>query len=218
MVLAPRVTPCPRGHRRGDPMAGEQRPGQATSLSLLQRARANDQHAWARLTALYRPLVLFWCRQARCPNTEAEDVAQEVFAAVAVGLSAFRRDRPGDTFRGWLRGIARNQVLLYFRRNQGRPQPEGGSDALERLQEVGDPLPDDPEGEAGEVNQLYRRAVEQVRGEFEERTWQMFWRAAVEGRSPSVLAEELGVTAAAVRQAKSRVLRRLKQEMGELLD
>jgi RNA polymerase sigma-70 factor, ECF subfamily len=199
-------------------MTGEGRPGQLTSLSLLQRARANDQHAWARLTALYRPLVLFWCRQARCPDAEAEDVAQEVFAAVAVGLPAFRRDRPGDTFRGWLRGIARNQVLLYFRRNQGRPRPEGGSEAFERLQEVADPLPHDSEGEAGEVNQLYRRAVDQVRGEFEERTWQMFWRAAVEGRPPYVLAEELGVTAAAVRQAKSRVLRRLKQEMGELLD
>jgi RNA polymerase sigma-70 factor (ECF subfamily) len=199
-------------------MAGEQRPEQATSLSLLQRARANDQQAWARLTALYRPLVLFWCRRAGCPNTEADDVVQEVFAAVAAGLPAFRRDRPGDTFRGWLRGIARNQVRLYFRRNQRRPRPDRGSHALERLKQVADPLPDDPEEEAGEVSQLYRRAVEQVRGEFEERTWQMFWRAAVDGRSPSVLAEELGVTAAAVRQAKARVLRRLKQEMGELLD
>ena len=53
-------------------IVGEQRPGQATSLSLLQRARANDQQAWARLTALYRPLVLFWCRQARCPDATRE--------------------------------------------------------------------------------------------------------------------------------------------------
>ena len=57
-----------------------------------------------------------------------------------------------------------------------------------------------------------------MRGEFEERTWQMFWRVVIEGHSPVALAEELGVTPAAVRQAKSRVLRRLKEEMGELLD
>jgi RNA polymerase sigma-70 factor (ECF subfamily) len=189
-----------------------------TPLSLLERARANDQDAWGRLAALYRPLVRFWCRQARCPAAEVEDVAQEIFAAVAAGLPGFRRDRPGDTFRGWLRGIARNQVLLYFRRNQGQPRPEGGSDALRRLQDVAEPLPEAGEGEAEEVSQLYRRAVEQVRGEFEERTWQMFWRTVVDGRSPPALAEELGVTAAAVRQAKSRVLRRLKQEMGELLE
>src|SRR5262245_10469449 len=199
-------------------MAQEKRRAQATPLSLLQRARANDQQAWARLTALYRPLVQFWCRQAHCPAGEVEDVSQEVFAAAAAGLPAFRRDRPGDTFRGWLRGITRNQVLLHFRRNQGRAEAEGGSDACARLQAVVDPLPDAGDDEAQEVSQLYRRAVGQVRGEFEERTWQMFWRTVIEGRAPAALAEELGVTAAAVRQAKSRVLRRLKQEMGELLE
>src|SRR5262245_9815978 len=117
-------------------MSDAQERGQLTSLSLLERARTNDQEAWTRLAALYRPLVLFWCRQAHCPAAEIEDVAQEVFAGVAKGLSGFRRDRPGDSFRGWLRGITRNQVLLYFRRNQGRHPPEGGSDALERVQEL----------------------------------------------------------------------------------
>src|SRR5262249_10232281 len=102
-------------------------------------------------------------------------------------------------------------------RNQGRPQADGGSDALGRLQDVADPLAGSMEDEAQEVSQLYRQAVEQVRDEFEERTWQMFWRTVIEGRSPTALAKELGVTPAAVPQAKSRVLRRLKQEMGELL-
>jgi RNA polymerase sigma-70 factor (ECF subfamily) len=199
-------------------MSDEKHPGQVTSLSLLWRARANDQQAWHRLTTLYRPLVLFWCRQAHCPDAEVEDVIQEVFAAVAAGLGGFRHDRPGDSFRAWLRGISRNQVLLYFRRNQGRPQPEGGSDALGRLQELADPMPDSAEEEAREVSQWYRRAVEQVRGEFEDRTWHMFWRAVIDGRPTAAVAEELQVTAAAVRQAKSRVLRRLKEEIGELLE
>jgi RNA polymerase sigma-70 factor (ECF subfamily) len=198
-------------------MTDEKQRGQLTPLSLLERARANDQQAWNRLTALYRPLVRFWCRQAHCPAAEVEDVAQEVFAAVAAGLGSFHNDRAGDTFRGWLRGITRNQVLLYFRRNQGRPQAEGGSDALGRLQDVADPLAGSGEDEAQEVSQLYRHAVEQVRDEFEERTWEMFWRTVIDGVSPAALAEELSLTQAAVRQAKSRVLRRLKQEMGELL-
>src|SRR5262249_7862489 len=137
---------------------------------------------------------------------------------VAKGLSGFRRDRPGDSFRGWLRGITRNQVLLYFRRNQGRHPPEGGSDALERLHELPDPLPDSVEEEAQEISHLYRRVVEQVRDEFEEHTWHMFWRTVIEGRAATAVAEERGVSPAAVRQAKSRVLRRLRQEMGELLE
>jgi RNA polymerase sigma-70 factor (ECF subfamily) len=193
------------------------RPGQETPLSLLERVRANDPEAWQRLVRLYQPLVRFWCRRGGLDGPDAEDVAQEVFSGAAGGLAGFRRDRPGDTFRGWLRGITRNQVLLHYRRNRGKARAEGGSGAWHHLQDVADPLVGVEADETDEVGQLYRRAVEQVRGEFEERTWQAFWRTVIEGRSPAALADELGMTPAAIRQAKSRVLRRLKQEMGELL-
>lgn len=199
-------------------MTDAKHPAQPTPLSLLERARSRDPHAWERLTTLYLPLVRYWCRQANCPASELDDLVQAVFAAVVTGLEGFRRDRPGDTFRGWLRGITRNQVFLLFRRSQGHPRQEGGSQAWERLQGFPDPQAGDTENEAEEIGQLYRRAVEQVRGEFEDRTWEMFWRTVIDGRSPSALAEELGVSPSAVRQAKSRVLRRLKQEMGELLE
>jgi RNA polymerase sigma-70 factor, ECF subfamily len=192
-------------------------PGDTTPLSLLERARHKDPKAWRQLVELYRPLVLFWCTRGGVSAADAEDVAQEVFAAAAAGLDRFRHDRPGDTFRGWLRAIARNQVLLHFRRGQGRPQAEGGSGAWLRLQNVADPLPG-PEEESHVVSELYRRAVEQVRSEFEERTWQAFWLTAIEGRSPAALAGEMGMTPAAIRQAKCRVLRRLKCEMGDLLE
>jgi RNA polymerase sigma-70 factor (ECF subfamily) len=148
---------------------------------------------------------------------DAEDVAQEVFAAAATGLARFHHDRAGDTFRGWLRAIARNQVLLHFRRRQGRPQAEGGSDAWLRLQNVADPLPG-PDEESQVVSALFRRAVEPVRAAFEGRTWQAFWLTAIEGRCPAALAGELGMTPAAIRQARCRVLRQLKKELGEVLD
>src|SRR3954465_3551938 len=134
-------------------MPDRSQPGQLTSLSLLARARANDQDAWARLTSLYRPLVAFWCRRARCPAEEVEDVTQEVFAAAAAGLATFRRDRPGDSFRGWLRGITRNQVLMYFRRNHRRTRPVGGSGAMGQIQALPDTLVDGAEDEVAEVSQ-----------------------------------------------------------------
>ena len=189
-----------------------------TPLSLLDRLRANDAAGWQRFVALYAPLVRFWCAHGGLHGPDAEDVAQEVFAAVAAGLSGFRRVGPGDTFRGWLRGIARNQVLMHYRRNQGRARAEGGSDAWAQLQEVADPLAEPVAGEEAEMSALYRRALEQVRCEFPEHVWQAFWLTAVEDRAPAALAAELHMTVNHIRQAKSRVLRRLREEIGELLD
>jgi RNA polymerase sigma-70 factor (ECF subfamily) len=192
--------------------------GQKTPLSLLERVRAHDPQAWRRLISLYQPLVLFWCQKAALRIDDAEDVAQEVFAAAAAGFDHFHHDRPGDTFRGWLRVITRNQILLHYRRNHGRPQGQGGSDAWQNLQEVADPLPGPGEDETAEMSKIYQRALELVRGEFEERTWQAFWAIVIEGRLPQTLTEELGMSIGTLRQAKLRVLRRLRQEIGDLLD
>ena len=68
-----------------------------------------------------------------------------------------------------------------------------------------------------DVAGVYHRAVRLVRDQFEERTWQAFWRVVIEDHSPTEVAADMGITANAVRQAKSRVLRRLKEEMGELI-
>ena len=191
------------------------RPQLVTSLSLLQRARGRDQEAWGRLFLLYQPFVVYWCGRRGVRREDIDDVAQEVFRAAAAGLDGFRRDRPGDTFRGWLRGITHNKVLMHFRALKGEPQAAGGSGARELLEAVVDSAEDDdPEEQLGG---LYHRALELVRGEFEERTWRMFWRAVVDGREPAAVAAEMGVSDAAVRQAKSRVLRRLKEEVGELI-
>jgi RNA polymerase sigma-70 factor (ECF subfamily) len=65
---------------------------------------------------------------------------------------------------------------------------------------------------------LCRRALECVRGEFEPRTWQAFWRAFVDGHAPADIAADLGLTVNAVYLAKSRILRRLREEFAALID
>jgi RNA polymerase sigma-70 factor, ECF subfamily len=61
--------------------------------------------------------------------------------------------------------------------------------------------------EQTEVSQLYHRALDQLRCDFEERTWQAFCRTVIDSRPPASLSQELGMTATAIRQAKARVLR-----------
>jgi RNA polymerase sigma-70 factor (ECF subfamily) len=190
-------------------------PEKSTSLSLLERVRGQDQEAWQRLIHLYGPLVARWCNHKCARPQDAEDVQQEVFQAVATSLHKFRLDRPGDTFRGWLRGITKNKLIDHHRRRHGQPDAQGGSDAQQGLLEIAQQ--DLPEDSAADLGALYCRALELVRGEFEDRTWNAFWRVTIDGHDPASVASDLGVTSAAVRKAKSRILHRLREEIGDLL-
>jgi RNA polymerase sigma-70 factor (ECF subfamily) len=191
----------------------------ATSLGLLERARSHDAAAWDRLVRLYSPLVERWCRQATLQDADAADVGQEVFLAVARGLDDFRRDPAGGTFRGWLRAITRHKIANHWRR--ARPgQAAGGSDAYEQFRQLpaaGHEDPSDP-ATAAEIDVLYRRALDLLATDFEETTWQAFWRVIVEGQRPADVAADLNVTPNAVYLAKGRVLGRLREEFRDLID
>jgi RNA polymerase sigma-70 factor (ECF subfamily) len=205
--------------------AGQSEPGRSstsTSRSLLERVQRDDPEAWDRLVALYAPLVLHWCRRWGLPRQEAADVFQEVFRAVAGHIRAFHKDRPGDTFRGWLRTIAHNKVNDHFRRLRHEPHGAGGSEAQARFLAVPAPVPDDDSSANGGSDEeaergLLRRALDLIRDEFEERTWVAFWRTTVDGQAPRDVAADLGMTPGAVRVAKCRVLHRLREELGDVL-
>ncbi len=192
----------------------------ATSLTLIDRVKVHDNDAWERLVTLYTPFLHFWCRRWGVSPEDADDILQEVFQAISSSLKDFRREHPDDSFRGWLRGIARHKALSLLRRRGCRGP--GGTDFYRRSLLIPDrsntPVPDDDEPEETRaVETLYQQALDLVREQFEERTWQAFWRATIDGQSPAIIAEDLGVTPAAVRQAKSRVLRRFKDILGEPL-
>src|SRR5262245_24685509 len=142
-----------------------------TSPSLLLRVQADDQAAWSRLVDLYAPLVYHWCRRAELGPEDAADVFQETFRSVAAHIHDFRRDRAGDSFRGWLRTIAQNKIRDHFRRLQNEPRAAGGTDAHVRLQAMPEPDLSDSDGsEENLVRQQLRQILETIRGEFEERT------------------------------------------------
>jgi RNA polymerase sigma-70 factor, ECF subfamily len=183
---------------------------------MLAGARARDAEAWERMIALYAPLVFHWCRQWGLPPEDTADVFQEVFQSVAAHIGGFRREKAGDTFRGWLRIITRNKVNDHYRRRQHEPGGVGGSEARVLLSQLPDAADDEVRSDEVAENALLHRALDQVRGEFEPRTWQAFWRTAVEGRATADVAAELTMSAGAVRVAKSRVLHRLRAELGDL--
>lgn len=191
---------------------------ESTSISLLERVKAQDSVAWDRLVDLYGPLVYYWITRSGITGEEKADLFQEVFQAVVRGIPKFEHSS-GGSFRGWLRVITTNKIRDHFRQRADQVRAAGGSDAQARFQEVSDPLAEpDEAGEAAQFTALLHRGLDLIRSEFSDRTWQAFWRTAVDGRTSTEAAEELGMTANSVRLAKARVLRRLRDELGGLLE
>jgi RNA polymerase sigma-70 factor (ECF subfamily) len=185
-----------------------------TSLSLLERVRANQPESWDRLVRLYSPLVFSWGRKLGLGPEDAADLVQSVWGAVAEHVGRF--EHQGGTFRGWLWTIARNKANDQFRKGAGTPRAAGGTEAQQVLQSVPEHEPADDSGV--EEHGLLHRALELIRPEFEERTWQAFWRLTVDGRPAADVGAELAMLPNAVHQARFRVLRRLREEMAELMD
>jgi RNA polymerase sigma-70 factor (ECF subfamily) len=185
---------------------------------LLQRALQQQPDAWDKLVNLYGPLVYRWCRRWGLQPKDAENVGQEVFVRVFQGLPRLRGDRPGDSFRAWLRQIVRNCCRDHARQQKRIAQPTGGNDALERMAEVKD---DDPElavADREDNSVLHQQAVQLIRREFSDRDWTIFQRLVINDESPAAIASDLNASANAVYLVKSRVLRRLREEFAELID
>lgn len=199
---------------------------EGTNSRLLSDARLDDPAAWQKLTFLYGPVVRFWITRAGIKSkADIADISQEVFVAVAKNLKQFERDKGRAKFRSWLKVITVSKMNDHFRRCGRQPQAVGGSTAAMQFAEL--PEPDrqsvdldtalsachDPETEQTVLTQ---RVLESLRSEFRENTWKAFWRTAVDGRTATETADELDVTSAAVRKAKSRVLRRLRQVLADI--
>lgn len=196
-----------------------------TSTSLILRIQAQDSAAWERFARLYGPLLYSWCRGSGLQPSDAEDVSQDAFRSVMAGIGSYERTGP---FRGWLWTVTHNKVRDHFRHRQRQAQGVGGSDFVQRLAEIPERPPDSESSVHVTGDPVLLRALEMIRAEFEESTWTAFWRMVVEGKTAAEIAADLGWAgpdkadvakgAKRVRQAKLRVMKRLREEFGDVLD
>lgn len=190
----------------------------ATRSSLIARACQRNPAAWRELVDLYGPLIAHWCRRSGTDAHSAADCVQDVFSSVAMSLETFCPQRSSGSFRAWLWTITRNKLRDHLRRTRRSPAAAGGSTAHGIMQQVVDHsgIPDDEPTGDRQLQELTARAMSQVQNEFESRTWQAFRRSVIDGISTDMVAEELQMTRAAVRQSRSRILRRLRQQLGDV--
>jgi RNA polymerase sigma-70 factor (ECF subfamily) len=191
-----------------------------TQPSLLLRIRdARDKRAWSQFVDIYAPLVYGFVRKRGLQDADAADLTQEVLRAVAASVARLDYDPQKGSFRGWLFKVTRNKMHNFLAARRRHNLGTGGTSAQDLLEAQ----PEKEEKAAESWDQEYEQrlfawAAEQLRGSFQDSTWQAFWRTAVEGRNAQVVSEELGISVGAVYIAKSRVLARLREQIRTLQD
>lgn len=189
-----------------------------TRPSLLVRLKdARDREAWERFVDLYAPLIFGFVRKRGLQEADAADLTQDVLRQVAASAKSLVYDPRRGSFRAWLFTVVRNRLTDHFRAAQRRELASGDSSQWQAVLDRFVTPDDSAEWDAEYERQLFHFAARLVRGDFSEVTWQAFWQTAVEGRDGKSVADELGLTTAAVYLAKGRVMTRLKEQIRMLV-
>jgi RNA polymerase sigma factor (sigma-70 family) len=182
-----------------------------TQPSLLVRLRNDrDEQAWTQFVDLYAPLLYDYARRHGLQDADAADLMQIVLRVIVSAIRRLDYDPQRGSFRGWLFTIVRSQLFNFRRRKHEFCRGTGDSSTQRLLEEQPAPQEEASAWDAEYEQRLFAWAVQQVRPQVRETTWQAFWQTSVEGKSGKEVAAALGLSVAAVHLAKSRVMVRLR--------
>ena len=192
-----------------------------TSVSLLNQLRSpSNGSAWSRFVELYTPLVFHWVGQLGLQGSDRADDVQDVFLVLLGKVSSFQYD-PQRSFRAWLRTITLNKTRDFLRRAQRQPLQLAEDQVESQITRQIDQAEQDETHLLTETEYnrfLSQAALRLMRTQFSEQTWRACWEHVAEGRTAKEVAAELGMSENAVYLARGRVLRRLRDELHELID
>lgn len=185
-----------------------------TSLSLLHQVRStDDQAAWSRFFDLYVPFISHWGRRAGLSEADAADLSQDVLILLLAELPRFEYSPDRGRFRGWLRTVTVNRC-----RDRQRLKAIPTVNVDSQISQFEDSKAGNQFWEIEYRQHLVSRALQLMKSDFETRVWQAAWKQIVDERPATEVAAELGISQASAWQARSRVLRRLREELQDLLD
>lgn len=191
-----------------------------TPVSLLFRLKSAKPDAieWTRFEDLYRPLIAAWLARVPGLGDEVSDVSQEVFSVLIRELPHFDRRREGS-FRAWLRKVTINRTRAFLKKRHQQPHggvPDAADGFLDQLEDQHSDLSSKWNSEHDQ--QVFQKLLASIETEFTPTTLVAFQRCAIGGQSAVTVAAELGISENAVFLAKSRVLKRLRDEAAGLID
>lgn len=185
-----------------------------TRASLLVQLRDGTNHrAWQEFMNLYGPVIYGFARKRGLQDADAADLMQDVLRSVSTAIHRLEYDKSQGTFRGWLYTVTRNRIFSFLAARKNRPQAAGDTSTHQILESHAATDDGAEDWEVDYQRRLADLAMKRIQREFQETTWQAFWKTAVEGASAAEASDQTGLSPGAVYVAKSRVLARLKAEV-----
>lgn len=180
-----------------------------THASLLLRlGPGGDSAAWQEFFDRYVDLLRGFARRRGLQSSDADDVVQDVMLAIKKQIGEFRYDPGRGRFRGFLKTLALRAIWP-------RLYPPNAADPSTALPDLERDSAFDSEWEEEWRQYHLKTAMQRVRHEFNASDVRAFELYAGEGRDAESTGRSLGLSIDQVYQAKSRIVRRLKQLIAE---
>lgn len=147
----------------------------------------------------YLPRLEVFFRARLADRDLRQELTQEAIMAALLSLRSGKLREP-EAMDGFVLGVARNLMAEALRRKAKSPSsaPDGAIESAP----VGPPL-------APELQLSVRHEL----AELADTDQRILWMILIEGHRPAEVAPQLGLTEEAVRQRKSRLLRRLHEKL-----
>ncbi len=181
-----------------------------TNMDLLLQLKSdetvNREMGWGIFVDRYGPIICGFARNAGLPSSEADDIMQTVLFNFFKVADQFEYDPSKGRFRGYLKRITLNAIRQRYRKKR-----EGNLDTH------GMKIAEDPRDDLEAVfdrewaEHLLSEAMTEARPKFEPKTWEAFELYGRRGMSANRAGERLEMTPEAVRHAKSRVMRAVRE-------
>jgi RNA polymerase sigma-70 factor (ECF subfamily) len=192
-----------------------------TQASIFLRLQETDQQiaqlSWHEFYARYAPVISAFARRRGAQQDEADDIVQTVLLGFFKASPDFRYDPSKGRFRSYLKTAT---VRAMQRSRAASQRAHIGGPAVD---EERDAAPDDTDQLAEDwewawQRAILRRALQDVRGRVDVKTFNAFELAAMHKVPSAEVGRRLGMSEDAVRQAKSRVNRQVRETAAHLRD
>jgi RNA polymerase sigma-70 factor, ECF subfamily len=170
--------------------------------SILDAMARGDSGAFMRIVQAHGLMLRSYIGAQVFNASDVDDLAQESFIAAYHSLHHYRR---GSDLGAWLRGIARNKVLMFFRSSQRR------SNAVEKFRaEVAEIAGAELDRQSAEDARVPIAALLRCIARLPEKLRRVV-HAGLDGLKAGALAEALGTTPGAVHQLHYRANQLLRE-------